>query len=160
MATLDGSVPAQFTAHVVANGQWFVVVNDAPVKLSAHIAPDGSRFVAVMDGLELADADGSPFTAIVEGLQLEGSGSTPAAAQDTLIQAMRSWLERQDTAGKLAETLGIDHLDEADEVILQFLDQTEADRRRTNGIVKRPPNEVQLVEWNEADRTSIRTFRG
>ena len=41
------------------------------------------------------------FVAAVHGLELEGSGSTPAAAEEALVQAMRNWLERQDTAGRL-----------------------------------------------------------
>ena len=76
---------------------------DAPVELIARVVADGNRFVAAVDGLEL-----------------EGSGRTPDAAQNALVQTMRGWLERQDTAGKLADALGFDYLDEATEIVLQF----------------------------------------
>ena len=160
MAKQQNTAPAQFTAHIVAGDKWFVAVNDAPVKLTARVTPDDGRFLAAVDGLGLEDVDGNPFTAIVDGLQLEGSGSTPSAAQDALVQAMRSWLERQDTAGKLAESLGIEYLDEAAEVVLQFVDTAEADARHTHGVARRPPAEVQQVEWDDAASVSIRTFRG
>ncbi len=76
---------------------------DAPVELTARVAAAGNRFIAAVDGLEL-----------------EGSGRTPDAARDALVQTMRGWLERQDTAGKLADALGVDHLDEDTEIVLQF----------------------------------------
>ena len=76
---------------------------DAPVELTARVVADGNRFIAAVDGLEL-----------------EGSGRTPDAAQDALVQTMRGWLERQDTAGKLADALGVEHLDDATEIVLQF----------------------------------------
>jgi hypothetical protein len=74
------------------------------VELTARVFEDQGRFVATVDGLEL-----------------EGRGSTLTAAQDALVQSMRGWLERQDTAGKLAESLGIEHLDEEAEIQLQFV---------------------------------------
>ena len=61
-----------------------------PVRLFAQVAADGGQFVATVAGLELA-----------------GSGNTPASAQEALVQAMRGWLERLDTAGKLGEALGV-----------------------------------------------------
>ena len=61
------------------------------------------------------------FVAAVHGLELEGSGSTAAAAEEALVQAMRNWLERQDTAGRLAESLGVEYLDEETEIVLQFV---------------------------------------
>ena len=76
---------------------------DSPVALTARVVADGNRFIAAVDGLEL-----------------EGSGRTPDAARDALVQTMRGWLERQDTAGKLADALGVDHLDEETEIVLQF----------------------------------------
>ena len=78
---------------------------DAPVELTAHVVADGNRYVAAVDGLEL-----------------EGSGRTPDAAQDALVQAVRGWLERLDTTGKLGDSLGIESLDEEAEIILQFVD--------------------------------------
>ena len=75
----------------------------APVELTARVVADGNRFVAAVDGLEL-----------------EGAGRTPDAARDALVQTMRGWLERHDTAGKLADALGVDHLDEETEIVLQF----------------------------------------
>lgn len=77
---------------------------DAPVELTARVTEDGDRFVAAVDGLAL-----------------EGSGKTATAAADALVQVMRGWLERQDTAGKLADALGVDYLDEATEIVLQFV---------------------------------------
>lgn len=76
---------------------------DVTVELTARVVADGNRFIAAVDGLDL-----------------EGSGRTPDAAQDALVQTMRGWLERQDTAGKLADALGVDHLDEETEIVLQF----------------------------------------
>ena len=80
---------------------------DCPVQLAAHVFADGGRFVAAVDGLDL-----------------EGKGNTPDAAQDSLVQAMRSWLERLDTAGKLGDALGIDSLGEDTEIVLHFLSDT------------------------------------
>lgn len=82
------------------NSEW----TDDPVQLTAHVSPDGHRFIATVDGLEL-----------------QGSGNTPDAAQDSLVQTMRSWLERLDTTGKLGDVLGIDDLSEDAEIVLQFL---------------------------------------
>ena len=81
---------------------------DCPVRLAARVFPDGNRFVAAVDGLEL-----------------EGKGNTPDAAQESLVQAMRSWLERLDTAGKLGDALGIDSLSEDAEIVLQFCSEPE-----------------------------------
>ena len=76
---------------------------DVTVELTARVVAAGNRFIAAVDGLEL-----------------EGAGRTPGAARDALVQTMRGWLERQDTAGKLADALGVDHLDEDTEIVLQF----------------------------------------
>ena len=81
---------------------------DAPVQLTAQVYPDGNRFVAAVDGLEL-----------------QGNGNTPDAAKDSLVQTMRSWLERLDTTGKLGDVLGIDDLSEDAEIVLQFLGDSE-----------------------------------
>ncbi len=77
---------------------------DAPVQLTAQVYPDGNRFVAY-----------------VAGLELQGNGSTPEAAEESLVQAMRSWLERLDTTGKLGDALGVDGLSEDTEIVLQFI---------------------------------------
>lgn len=77
---------------------------DAPVQLTAHVSPDGHRFIATVDGLDL-----------------EGKGNTSDAAQESLVQAMRSWLERLDTTGKLGDALGVDGLNEDTEIVLRFL---------------------------------------
>ena len=77
---------------------------DAPVELIAHVVAEGDRFVATVDELGL-----------------EGSGSTSASAENALIQVVRAWLERQDTAGKLADALGVDELDDDAEIVLQFV---------------------------------------
>lgn len=76
----------------------------APVELTARVLEAGGRFVAAVDGLGL-----------------EGYGRTPTAAAEALVQAVRGWLERQDTTGKLAEVLGLDDLDEETEIVLQFI---------------------------------------
>ncbi len=78
---------------------------DGTVHLTARVASDGGRFIATVDGIEL-----------------EGSGNTPDAAQESLVQAMRNWLERMDTTGKLGETLGLETLEEETEILLQFVD--------------------------------------
>ena len=81
---------------------------DVAVELIARVIPDGSRYVAT-----------------VEGLALEGIGNTRTAAENALVQAVRGWLERQDTAGRLAEALGVDHLNEDTEIVLQFVDRSD-----------------------------------
>ena len=81
---------------------------DAPVQLTAHVYPDGNRFVAA-----------------VAGFELQGSGNTSDAAKDSLVQTMRSWLERLDTTGKLGDALGIDDLSEDTEIVLQFMPNSE-----------------------------------
>ena len=161
MAQRNGAAdtPAQFTAHLVAGDQWLAVVNDAPVKLIACVAAKAGQFIAAAAGMELADADGNAFTVALDSLPPESSGATPAAAQDALIQATRSWLERQDTAGRLAETLGIAFLEETAEIVLQFIDPAEADRRRTAWAARRPDNAAP-VDWDDAAPVSIRTLRG
>ena len=85
---------------------------DAPVELTARVVADGSRFIAAVDGLEL-----------------EGVGNTPAAAEDALVQVIRGWLERQDTAGKLGDAVGRDDLEETAEIVLKFVSAAEVDDR-------------------------------
>ncbi len=84
---------------------------DVPVQLTAHVARDGHRFIATVDGLDL-----------------EGKGNTPDAAQESLVQTMRSWLERLDTTGKLGDALGVDGLSEDTEIVLHFAAGNEENR--------------------------------
>ena len=103
-----------------------VTPDDAPPMLEslviqARITPAGRRYTAAVAALDLPDADGNPQLLPAPRLGLEGSGNTPAAAANALVQAMRNWLERHDTAGTLPETLGIpDSIDDATEIILHF----------------------------------------
>ena len=73
-------------------------------------------------------ADGDRYLALVDALELEGKGSTVDAAQQSLVQIMRGWLERQDTSGKLGSALGVEGLDEETEIVLQFVDDSGAHR--------------------------------
>ena len=84
--------------------------SDAPVELIARVILDGGRFVATVDSLAL-----------------EGMGNTRVAAENALVQVVRGWLERQDTAGRLADALGIDDLDEGTEIVLQFISNGDDD---------------------------------
>ena len=79
------------------------VDDEAPVELVARVAASGDQFVATVDGLELQSA-----------------GRTREAAENGLVQAMRGWLERQDTIGRLGQALGIDDLTEETEIVLRF----------------------------------------
>lgn len=88
--------------------------SDVSVELIARVALDGDRFVAAVDGLPL-----------------EGTGSSRAAAENALVQVVRGWLERQDTAGRLADALGVDLLDEDTEIVLQFVDSDDRDPGNT-----------------------------
>ena len=84
--------------------------------------PDGGIPIELV-AIELVatvELDGTKYVAAVEGLELETTGNTESAAQNALIQAMRGWLERQDTFGKLAEALGLEYLDEEAEIVLRF----------------------------------------
>ncbi len=148
------------TVHLAAeNDRRFVAVMDGVV-FTAHVVAEGSGFVAVMDGLELKDTDGNPFIANVNGLEVEGSGSTVPQAQDALIRSMRGWLERLDTSGKLPEALGTEDLAEETEVILQFIDGAEAEKRRADVTTRRPPpaDRSYGVDWEYG--VSVHTFRG
>lgn len=73
--------------------------------LTARVVSEGARFVATVDGIDL-----------------ESSGNSRDAAQESLVQNMRGWLERVDTTGKLAEALGVDWLEEETEIVLRFVD--------------------------------------
>lgn len=65
------------------------------------------------------------YTARVDGLPLEAGGPTPAGAQEELVQAMRAWIEAQDAAERLEETLaaaGFPGVTEDTELELEFLE--------------------------------------
>ena len=85
-----------------------------PVELIARVMLEGNRFVATVDSLAL-----------------EGMGGTRVAAENALVQVVRGWLERQDTAGRLADALGIDDLDEETEIVLQFINNGDDDPAAT-----------------------------
>ena len=79
---------------------------------------------ATMDSVQLIArviSDGDRFVAAVDGIGLEARGATPEAAQDSLVQTMRGWLERLDSSGKLGATLGLEELDEESEIVLTFV---------------------------------------
>lgn len=107
--------------------------DDAPLlleslALQARVIADGRRYIAIVDALELPDADGGVQMINAANLGLEGSGSTPSAAENALVQTVRNWLERQDTAGSLPETLGVDdYIDDETEIILHFANTDGAD---------------------------------
>lgn len=153
-------VPEGFTVYLAAGNERRLTAATDSVKLTAHVIPEGNEFAAIMDGLELEDSDGNPFIATVNGMELKGRGSTVPQAQDDLVRAMRGWLERQDTAGKLAVSLGVEGLSEETEVTLQFVDPAEADRRRSDMITSRPvpADRTYGIEWETS--VSVYTFRG
>lgn len=156
----DDDSPEEFTIHLATGSERRLTAATDSVKLTAHVIPEGNEFVAIMDGLELNDSDGNPFIAMVDGMELKGRGSTAPQAQDDLVRAMRSWLERQDTAGKLGESLGVEGLSENTEVTLQFVDPAEADRRRSDLKASRPlpADRTYNVEWEAG--VSVYTVRG
>ena len=77
--------------------------DEASVELVARVVTSGDQFLATVDGLELQSA-----------------GRTREAAENGLVQAVRGWLERQDTIGRLGQALGIEHLNEDTEIVLRF----------------------------------------
>ena len=69
--------------------------------------------------------DDNKYLARVDGLPLEGEGDTVAHAQDELINAVRAWIEAQDSAGLLETSLsqaGFEGVAEETEVQLAFVD--------------------------------------
>ena len=88
----------------------------APVELVARVIADGNQFLATVDGLEL-----------------QSTGRTREAAENGLVQAMRGWLERQDTVGGLGQALGIDDLSEETEIVLRFDADEPAGEASTEG---------------------------
>ena len=95
----------------------------APVTLAARVIRQGGKFVAGVARLETEDAQGEPVSMPVDGsgIGLEVIANTPGAAMDALTLTMRGWLERQDTADRLGEALGLDSLDDDAEIILRFV---------------------------------------
>ena len=95
----------------------------APVTLAARVIRQGGKFVAGVARLETEDAEGEPVSIPVDGsgIGLEVIANTPGAAMDALTLTMRGWLERQDTADRLGEALGLDSLDDDAEIILRFV---------------------------------------
>ena len=95
----------------------------APVTLAARVIRQGGKFVAGVARLETEDAQGEPVSIPVDGsgIGLEVIANTPGAAMDALTLTMRGWLERQDTADRLGEALGLDSLDDDAEIILRFV---------------------------------------
>jgi predicted regulator of Ras-like GTPase activity (Roadblock/LC7/MglB family) len=63
------------------------------------------------------------YVARVDGLPVEGHGDSRRQAEDQLVQAMRAWIEAQDTTGRLAEALaqaGFPGADDDTELQLEF----------------------------------------
>ena len=85
-----------------------------------EIDPNAPDFVAPVELVARVVSDGNQFLATVDGLELQSSGRTREAAEDGLVQAVRGWLERQDTVGRLGQALGIDDLNEETEIVLRF----------------------------------------
>ena len=161
-ATQIGDAPVRFTACLAGADKPFAGGMDA-VKFVVRTAADGKDWVAAVAGLELQDADGNPIFAALDGLELAGSGSTPAAAQNALIRVMRGWLERQDTAGILAESLGMEHVDEETDIILQLADPTDASLPRAAllpGHASPGAYGVSDSSWDIDRPVSVWTYRG
>ena len=85
-----------------------------------EIDPNAPDFVAPVELVARVVSDGNQFLATVDGLELQSSGRTREAAENGLVQAVRGWLERQDTVGRLGQALGIDDLNEETEIVLRF----------------------------------------
>ena len=85
-----------------------------------EIDPSAPDFVASVELVARVVSDGDQFLATVDGLDLQNSGRTREAAENGLVQAVRGWLERQDTVGRLGQALGIDDLNEETEIVLRF----------------------------------------
>ena len=81
------------------------------------VAPEDGVLVELVARVVTSDGQ---FLAMVDGLELQGAGPTREAAENGLVQAMRGWLERQDTIGRLGQALGIDELNEETEIVLRF----------------------------------------
>ncbi len=98
-----------------------------------EIDPNASDDTATVELIARVVPSGGQFLATVDGLELQGSGRTPEAAQDGLVQAMRGWLERQDTGGRLGQSLGIERLTEETEIVLRFVAEDSSVADDTSG---------------------------
>ena len=98
-----------------------------------EIDPNAPDFVASVELVARVASDGGQFWATVDGLELQSSGRTREAAENGLVQAVRGWLERQDTAGRLGQALGIDGVNEATEIVLRF-DADEPSGKQLTGV--------------------------
>ena len=87
-----------------------------------ELDPNAPGDAALVELVARVVATGDQFLATVDGLDLQGSGRTREAAENGLVQAMRGWLERQDTVGRLGQALGMDDLEEETEIVLRFAD--------------------------------------
>ena len=87
-----------------------------PVELEARVVREGDQFMAT-----------------VAAIELQSSGRTREAAENALVQAMRGWLERQDTVGRLGQSLGVDELDEQTEIVLRFVSEDAAEDGTSGG---------------------------
>ena len=85
-----------------------------------EIDPNAPDLVASVELVARVVSEGNQFLATVDGLELQSSGRTREAAENGLVQAVRGWLERQDTVGRLGQALGIDDLNEETEIVLRF----------------------------------------
>jgi hypothetical protein len=85
-----------------------------------EIDPRALDFIAPVELVARVVSEGNQFVAAVEGLDLQSGGRTREAAENGLVQAVRGWLERQDTVGRLGQALGIDDLNEETEIVLRF----------------------------------------
>lgn len=90
--------------------------DEASVELVARVVSNGDQFLATVDGLEL-----------------QAAGRTREAAENGLVQAMRGWLERQDTVGRLGQALGRDDLTEETEIVLRFADEEPSSQQSSGG---------------------------
>ena len=98
-----------------------------------EIDPNAPDFVASVELVARVVSDGGQFLATVDGLELQSSGRTREAAENGLVQAVRGWLERLDTAGRLGQALGIDGVNEATEIVLRF-DADEPSGEQLTGV--------------------------
>ncbi len=65
------------------------------------------------------------FVARIQGIDVQGVGSSFEAAQDQLIQSLRTWIEFQESGSKLEQSLaeaGYPGVGEATELQLEFVE--------------------------------------
>ena len=98
-----------------------------------EIDPNAPDFIGSVELAARVVSDGDQFLATVDGLELQSSGRTREAAENGLVQAVRGWLERQDTVGRLGQALGIDDLNEETEIVLRFDADESSGERSSEG---------------------------